>query len=146
MHAKEQILADLKEAMKAGDAERRNTLRLLSAAFKQVEVDSQKELSAEDAIKILKKEAKRREESITDLEKAGRDTSSEQAELDLISTYLPQEMDRATIEKYAREAIAASGATSPKEMGDVMKILMPKLGGQADGKLVSEVVRGLLAG
>jgi uncharacterized protein YqeY len=144
MHPKEQILADLKEAMKAGEVQRRNTLRLLSAAFKQAEVDERKELSAEDALKILKKEAKRREESITDLEKAGRDTSDEQAELDLISAYLPAEMDRAAIEQHAREAIAESGATSPKEMGDVMKILMPRLGGQADGKLVSEVVRGLL--
>jgi uncharacterized protein YqeY len=144
MHPKEQILADLKEAMKAGEVQRRNTLRLLSAAFKQAEVDERKELSAEDALKILKKEAKRREESITDLEKAGRDISDEQAELDLISAYLPEEMDRATIEAHAREAIAESGATSPKEMGDVMKILMPRLGGQADGKLVSEVVRGLL--
>jgi len=145
MHPKEQIQADLKEAMKAKDATRRDTLRLLSAAFKQAEVDGQKELSEEDAIKILKKEAKRREESIADLEKAGRDISAEQEELKLISVYLPEEMDRATIEQHAREAIAEAGATSPKEMGDVMKILMPRLGGQADGKVVSEVVRGLLS-
>jgi hypothetical protein len=145
MHPKEQIQADLKDAMKAKDAFRRDTLRQLSAAFKQAEVDERKELSEEDAIKILKKEAKRREESIADLEKAGRDTSDEQAELELISAYLPEEMDRATIEKFAREAVAEAGATSPKEMGDVMKILMPRLGGQADGKVVSEVVRGLLS-
>jgi uncharacterized protein YqeY len=145
MHPKEQIQADLKEAMKAKDAFRRDTLRQLSAAFKQAEVDERKELSEEDVIKILKKEAKRREESIADLEKAGRDTSDEQAELQLISAYLPEEMDRSTIEKFAREAVAEAGATSPKEMGDVMKILMPRLGGQADGKVVSEVVRGLLS-
>ena len=144
-HPKEQIQNDLKEAMRAKDTFKRDTLRLLSAAFKQAEVDQQKELSAEDALNILKKEGKRRQESIADLEKAGRDTSQEKAELDLINAYLPEQMDRSAIEAIAREVIAEVGAESPKEMGNIMKVLMPRLKGKADGKLVNEVVRELLS-
>ena len=145
MHPKAQINTDLKEAMKAKDNFRRDTLRLLSAAFKQAEVDNRKELSEEDAMAILKKEAKRRQESITDLEKAGRDTEQEKAELDLISTYLPAQLDREAVVVIAQEVVNEIGASSPKDMGMVMKNLMPRLGGQADGKLVSGVVRELLS-
>jgi len=145
MNLKEQILNDLKDAMKAGEKERRDTLRLLSSAIKQVEVDSQKELDEAGIIQILKKEAKRREESIADLQKAGRETTQEEQELALINTYLPEQLDRTAIETLVKEAIAEAGATSAKDTGNVMKILMPKVGGRADGKLVNEVVRGLLS-
>lgn len=144
MHPKERILEDLKAAIKAGDTARRDALRFLSAAFKQAEVDLQRDLSEADALEILKKEAKRRQEAIADLEKAGRDASAEQAELLLIHSYLPAQLDRAGIEKVAKEVIAEVGATSAKQLGDVMKVLMPRLKGQADGKLVNEVVRELL--
>ena len=142
---KEQIQNDLKEAMKAKDVERRDTLRLISAAFKQAEVDQRKDLTDDDVIAILKKEAKRREESITDLDKAGRDTTQEKTELEIINAYLPAQMDRGQIESLAKEAIAEADATSTKEMGNVMKVLMPRLKGQADGKVVNEVVRSLLS-
>lgn len=145
MSIKTQVNEDLKTAMKSGDKFRRDVLRVLSAAFKQIEVDSKIELTDEDVIKVLKKEAKRREESIVDLEKGGRDSSAERAEFDLISAYLPQQLDKAAIAALAKEAIAESGATSAKEMGAIMKVLMPKLQGQADGKLVNEVVRELLS-
>lgn len=145
MSIKEKVMSDLKEAMKSGDAFRRDTLRLITAAFKQSEVDSRKELSEEDVLSILKKEAKRRQESIVDLEKAGRDAGQEKNELILIESYLPAQMDKAQIEAIAREVIAETGATSAKDTGNVMKALMPRLGGQADGKVVSQVVRELLA-
>ena len=145
MNPKEQIQADLTAAMKARDTEKRDALRLLTAAIKQVEVDQRKELSEEDVYTILQKEAKRREESITELENAGRDASSEKAELTLIESYLPKQLDRAEIEAEARNAIAESGASTAKDTGNVMKILMPPLKNRADGKLVSEVVRELLS-
>lgn len=144
MAIKEKVNTDLKEAMKSGDAFRRDTLRLLTAAFKQTEVDSRKELSDDDVMSILKKEAKRRQESIVDLEKAGRDAAQEKKELALIETYLPAQMDKAQIEAIARQVIAETGATTAKDVGGVMKELMPRLQGQADGKVVSQVVRELL--
>ncbi|NJL93584.1 MAG: GatB/YqeY domain-containing protein [Anaerolineae bacterium] len=136
---------DLKEAMKAKDAMRRDTLRSLSAAFKQTEVDEQRELTEADVIRILQKEAKRRQESITEMEQLGRDPSAEQAELAIINDYLPDQMDETELEKLAREAIAEAGATSAKDMGNVMKILMPRVAGRADGKAVNQVVRQLLS-
>lgn len=146
MHPKEQLNQDLKAAMKAGDVPRREALRLLLAAFKQVEVDQQKELSPEDALAILSKEAKKRRESIEEMLRAKRDelARQEQYELDIIEGYLPKQMARADIEALAREAIAEVGATSAKDTGAVMKALMPRVKGQADGKIVSEVVRDLL--
>lgn len=145
MHPKEQILADIKEAMKAGDKTRRDILRQLSAAFKQSEVDQQKELTADDALKILQKEAKRRQESIADFTKAGRDVSDIEAELALIESYLPEQLSKEKIAVFVKEAIAEVGATSPADMGKVMQAVMSKVQGQADGKVVSQVVREHLA-
>lgn len=136
---------DIKAAMKAKDAFRRDTLRNLSAAMKQAEIDGQKELTEEDQLKILQKEAKRRQESIDELKNAGRDAAGEEAELDLINSYLPEQLDESEIKRIAQEVIAETGASSLKEMGNVMKELMPRLAGQADGKVVNQVVRRLLS-
>jgi uncharacterized protein len=139
-----QINEDLKTAMKSGDKGRRDILRLMSAAFKQTEVDSRQELTEDDVIRVLKKEVKQREETIADLEKAGREADDVKAELAVITAYLPQQLDRAAIESMVKEAIVESGATTVKDMGNVMRVLMPKLKGQADGKLVNDIVRELL--
>ncbi len=146
MHPKEQIQQDLKDAMRNQDTQRREVLRLLMAAFKQVEVDQRKQLTPEDTLAILMSEAKKRREAIEEMENAGRVELAEQEkyELALIETYLPKQLSREEIETMAREAIAAVGATTPKDMGNVMKVLMPRLKGQADGKLVNTVVRELL--
>ncbi len=145
MTIKEKITADLKEAMKTGDVFKRDTLRLMTAAFKQAEVDTRKELTEQDVIAILKKEAKSRLETIADMEKAGREAGDTHKELALIESYLPTQLDRTAIEAAAREVIAEVGATSAKDTGNVMKALMARLQGQADGKLVSQVVRDLLS-
>ncbi|MCL4237786.1 MAG: GatB/YqeY domain-containing protein [Anaerolineae bacterium] len=147
MHPKEQIQADLKDAMRAGDARRRETLRLLMAAFKQVEVDRRVELSEEDALGILMGEAKKRREAIVEMSGAGRVelAAQEQYELDLIETYLPRQLDRAELEPIVREAIAEVGVTTLKDMGQVMKVVMARVKGQADGKLVNAIVRELLS-
>lgn len=147
MHPKEQIQADLKVAMRAGDTRRREVLRLLMAAFKQVEVDRRIELSESDALGILMSEAKKRREAIAEMSGAGRTelAAQEQYELDLIESYLPRQLERAELEPIVREAIAEVGATTPKDMGQVMKVVMARVKGQADGKLVNTIVRELLS-
>lgn len=144
---KDQLMSALKEAMKNKDTERRNTIRLLQSAIKQVEVDERRELSDEDVVDILQKEAKKRRESIDELTAAGREeqAQAEQAELDTIIEFLPEQLSREEIEVLVRDAIAKTGASSPKEMGKVMGILVPQTKGRADGKLVSLVVRELLS-
>jgi uncharacterized protein YqeY len=146
MHPKEQLNEDLKNAMKSGDAFRKDTLRLLMAAIKQIEVDQRKVLSEEDVYAMLQTEAKKRRDSITEMRGAGRNdlADKEQAELSLIESYLPKQLTRQELEVEARKAIAESGASSAKDMGNVMKVLMPRVKGLADGRLVTEVVKSLL--
>lgn len=143
---KEKMTAELKDAMKSKDNQRRDTIRLLQAAFKQVEVDTRKELSADDELDILTKEAKKRRESIEELEKAGRDAAGEQYELDLITEFLPKQMTEDEIRELAKQAIVETGAKEQKDMGRVMGKLSPQTKGKADGKLVSSIVRELLTG
>jgi uncharacterized protein YqeY len=147
MHPKERIQQNLKEAMKSGDTRRREVLRLMMAAFKQVEVDQRKDLSEGDMISILMSEAKKRREAIEEMEGAGRSELAEQEkyELGVIETYLPQQLSREEIEKLVREAVQEVGAATPKDMGRVMKVLMPRVQGQADGKLVNSIVKEVLS-
>ena len=152
MTLKAQLNEDLKSAMRSGDAQRRDALRMLLAAVKQGEVDTldpdkrTSGLSEEDVIAILMREAKRRREGIEGFEKGGATerADAERAELKLIESYLPQQMTRAEIEPLARAAIAEAGASTPAQAGAVMQRLMPKVKGMADGKLVSQIVRELL--
>lgn len=136
----------LKQAMINRDTMRRDVLRMTLSAFKQVEIDEQRDLSAEDVVSILQREIKKRRDSIDEAHKAGREdvVSQEEAELQVIEAFLPRQMTRDEIAALARDAIRDTGAASPKEMGKVMSALMPKVKGQADGRLVNEVVRDLL--
>ena len=149
MGIREDISADLKEAMKTKDIATRDTLRLLSAAIKQIEVDGQKELDEDGLQAVLMKQAKQRRESIGEYEKADRHdlAEPEKVELAVIEKYLPKMLGRDEIEAVAKEVIAEVGADSPKMMGAVMGKLLPKLKaiGPADGKLVSQIVRELLS-
>jgi uncharacterized protein YqeY len=137
----------LKEAMVNKDNTRRDVLRMSLNALKQVEIDTRKELSAEEALSVLQKEAKKRHESIADAEKAGRNdmVAQEKMEVGILEEFLPKQLSRDEIEVLAREAIAQSGATSTNDMGKLMGVLMPKVKGLADGKLVNQVVRELLS-
>jgi uncharacterized protein YqeY len=147
MHPKEQIQEDLKTAMKAGDTRRREVLRLMMAAFKQVEVDRRIELSESDAVGVLMNEAKKRREAIDEMDRAGRTDLADQEryELGVIEAYLPKQLGHDEIVPLVREAIQEVGATSPKDMGRVMQVLMPRIKGQADGKLVNAIVRDMLS-
>ena len=135
----------VKEAMKNKDVQRRDALRLLTSAVKQVEVDTRRELNDEEIVDILQKEVKKRRETIEELTRVGRDTSAEQYEVGLLEEFLPRQLSRDEIEVLVREAIAATGASSAKEMGKVMGLLTPQTKGRADGKLVSTIVREMLS-
>jgi uncharacterized protein YqeY len=134
--------------MRTGDKEKRDTLRLLLAAVKQVEIDEQKELTDDDVVEVLNKQAKQRRESIADYGAAGREdlVHEEEAQLAIIETYLPTQLSREQITELAGQVIADIGAESPEDMGQVMGRLMPQVKGIADGRLVNEVVRELLQG
>ena len=146
MSMKETLQKERIAAMRGGDTEKRNAIGLLLAAIKQEEIDTQTTLDDDGVTAVLMKQAKQRRESIADYEKAGRPemVANEQAELAIIESYLPQQMGREEIKAIAAEVIAELGVSDAKGMGQVMGKLMPRLKGQADGRLVNEVVRELL--
>ncbi|MCP4425608.1 MAG: GatB/YqeY domain-containing protein [Chloroflexi bacterium] len=148
MSLKEQLRNDMADAMRSGDAGTRNTLRMLLAAIKQVEVDDQAELDDKGVQSVLTKQAKQRRESIADYEKANRPemAANEKMELTVIENYLPKMMGRDEIKAITADVIAGLGDVDMKAMGQVMGKLMPQVKGKADGRLVNEVVRELLSG
>lgn len=142
------LTAALKEAMLNKDALRRDVIRIAMSAMKQIEVDERRELTGEDAVMVLQKEVKKRRESIDEAKKAGRDdiADAEAAQITILEAFLPQQLTRDEIAVLVKDAIAQTGATTAKEMGKVMGVIVPKTKGIADGRLVNEVVRELLNG
>ena len=140
---------DLKEAMRAKDTTKLNVLRMLKSALKYAVIaksDAEAELSDAEAVQVIRKQAKQRQDSIESFEKGGRAelADKEKQELEILNTYLPQGMSPDELAKVVRETIAELGATSKAQMGAVMKALQAKAGGRADGKtLSSEVARQL---
>lgn len=135
---------ELKAAMKGGNTQRRDVIRLAQSAIKQVEVDTRQTLSAEDVVAILQKEAKLRRETIAERQSAGRDITTDEQELAILEGFLPQQLTREEITLLVEQAIAAVGAQGKQEMGKVMGQLMPQVKGRADGGLVNQIVRELL--
>jgi len=137
----------LKAAMKAKDTDRRNAIRLLQSAIKQAEVDGQLELQDEAIRDILRKEAKKRRETISELESAGRssDAAAERIELAVTEEFLPRQLTSDELAPIIQEAIAEVGATSAKEIGLVMRAVMPKVQGLADGRAVNAIVKEMLS-
>ncbi len=146
MGLKERIQQDIKGAMKEKDQVKLSTLRLLMSEIKNKEIDAGGELEEADLLSIIQKAAKQRKESIEQYKKGGRDelAAKEERELEILNSYLPQQLSREELEALVREAIARCGATSPKDMGKVMKEVMPAVKGRADGKEVNALVRTLL--
>lgn len=142
-----QLQAALKDAMKNKDTDRRNVIRNLNSAIKQVEIDTQKDMSPEDVVAVLQKEAKRRRESISEYEDAGRDdlVETEQYELSVIEEFMPLQMDAEQVKAIVQEVIAQVGAESAKDMGKVMGPVMARVKGVADGKLVNQIVKEQLS-
>lgn len=144
---KDELLQDLKEAMKNKDTLRKDTITMLRAAILQVEKDSQKTLNDDEICAIVAKEVKKRKESVKEYEDAGRQdiADSLKQEVEILSKYLPEQLSQEEIVKLVEDAIKESGAASPRDMGKVMSILRPKTAGKADGKLVSDIVKEKLA-
>ena len=143
---RQRVLDDIKTAMKAGDKPRLATLRLMSAAIKQKEVDERIELDEATVIALFDKLLKQRRESITHYAAAGRDdlVSQEQFEAELIQTYLPDALSEAEIKALIDGAIVETGAESIKDMGKVMAMVKPKMQGRADMSVVSKSIKDRL--
>ncbi|KTD38938.1 Yqey-like protein [Legionella nautarum] len=147
MTIKDSISNDLKDAMRARDKKKLDTLRLITAAVKQVEVDERIVVDDERMLIILDKLAKQRKESITQFEAAGRDdlVAQEQYELGVIGHYLPEPLSDKEIEALVAQAFTESGATKMSDMGKVMAILKPQLQGRADMSKVSLLIKAKLS-
>ena len=146
MSLKDRILQEVKDAMRAKDKPRLATLRLITAAIKQQEVDERIELNDTQVLALLDKMCKQRRESISQFEKAGRDDliAQEVSELDIIQTYLPEQLSDDEIAALIDATMTATGAASIKDMGKVMGQLKPKLQGRADMSAVSAMIKAKL--
>lgn len=148
MSLKEQIIDDMRLALKSGDKEKLNTIRFLLAQIKNAEIDKGQELNEDELLGVIAREVKKITEAAEEFRQGG---NSERAEKELkeagiLKAYLPEPLSEEEIEKLVDEAINKTGASSIKGMGVVMKELIPATRGRADGKLVSEIVRRKLGG
>jgi uncharacterized protein YqeY len=148
MNLKQQLQKDLKDALRARDERRKSVIRLALAAIVNAEVEKGGELDDDDMIPILQKEARRRQDAIVELRQVDRPEmlAKEETELAILEGYLPQLLSREEIAEEARQVVAEIGATGMGQMGPVMRQLMSRLRGRADGRVVNQVVRELLAG
>jgi uncharacterized protein len=154
MSLKDRLAADLRDAMRAGDEVRKSTLRLLLTAITRAEVPGEEDPAAgrqtlddEQVLAVIAGQAKQRRQSIDAYKKAGRDdlVQKEQAELDVLQTYLPAQLTRDEIVAEARKVMDETGVSSPADKGKVIPVLMKRLGDRADGRTVNEVVTELLS-
>ena len=146
MSLKEQLTADMKDAMKNKEKERLAVIRMVRGAIRQQEIDGQKELGEEDVIAVISKEVKMRRDSIEEFQKGGREDLVEktQAEIDVLLPYLPAQLSEDEVRELVKAAVEQTGASTPKDMGKVMGVLMPKVKGRADGKMVNTIVKSFL--
>lgn len=147
MSLKEQIKNDMKEAMRAKEIVKRDTLRNIQAAMKQIEVDERKELTDADIEAILIKYLKQREDAKAQFLQAGREdlVAKEEAEIAIVSSYLPEPLSDEELEAILKEVIAQTGATSMKDMGKVMSAAKGAVGSRADGGRINATVKKLLS-
>lgn len=146
MSLREQINDDLKAAMRSGETARRDTIRLLTAALKQREVDERKVLTDADVLAVIEKMIKQRRDSIAQFEQGGRQdlADKEKQELALLQTYMPQAMGEDEVAAAIAAAVTETGAAGPADMGKVMAVLKPRLAGRADMGKVSAAVKARL--
>lgn len=147
MSLKEQLKTDLKEAMKAKDIQKRDSIRSINTMIKQIEVDERIELDDAKIIQLIQKGIKQREEAILQFKEASRDdlVEQEQNQIDVFSLYLPKQLTDEELEAVVKSIIDEVGATSMKDMGKIMNPAKEKVGGSADGKRINEAVKKLLS-
>jgi uncharacterized protein YqeY len=144
----DQISKELLEAMKAKDAVRTSTLRMLISALRNKEIEKKKTLLEGDVLEVVQSEAKRRKEAVDEYNKAARPdlAAKEEAEFNVLKIYLPQALSEAELWAMVQAAVQSSGAKGPQDMGRVMSVLMPQIKGRADGKQAQALVQKALAG
>ena len=144
---KEKLLEDFKDAMKQKDELKKNTIMMVRAAILQIEKDTQKEVSEDQILDILSKEVKKRKDSLEDIMKSGREDLIKQVndEIDIIKSYLPEELSPEELDKIIDEVIEEVQATSMKDMGKVMQAAKVKTAGRADNKVINEIVKKKLS-
>jgi uncharacterized protein YqeY len=143
----EELEDDVKEAMRAGDTARRDALRLILASLKSAEKDLLRPLSEEEELQVLQRERKKRIEAAEAFRSGGREeqAAKEDAELAVLEEFMPEPLTEEELERILDDAIAENGATSMRDMGRVMKDVMPQIAGRADGAAVSQMLREKLA-
>lgn len=147
MSVTERLNQDMKEAMKAKDKLRLSVIRMLKAAFQKESIEQKRPLTAEEEVTILARELKQRKDSLHEFEKANRHDLAEQvtAEITVVMGYLPEQLSEDAVRTVVAEVIAQVGATSASDFGAVMKAVMPRLKGQAEGGRINRVVKELLS-
>ena len=146
MSLKEQLLEDMKEAMKQKDTVRKNAIQMARAAILQTEKDNQITLDDDGVIDVIAKEVKKRKDVLPEYEKSGRDdlVRDLKTEIETLMKYLPQQLTEEELEAIVRQTVEETGASSPRDMGRVMQAVMPKVKGRADGKMVNAIVKKIL--
>ena len=147
MSIERRLRDDLKTAMRERDVMRRTTIRMALAALKNAQVAKNADLTEDEQIGVLSKETKQLQDAIVEFERGNRDdlVAEATAQIEILKVYLPEALSQEEVMQLARDAIVQTGASTPKQMGQVMRVLMPQVRGRADGKQVSEIVRSLLA-
>lgn len=146
MSLKEQLLEDMKEAMKQKDTVRKNAIQMARAAILQTEKDNQITLDDDGVIDVIAKEVKKRKDVLPEYERSGREdlVRDLKVEIDTLMKYLPQQLTEEELEAIVRQTVEETGASSPRDMGRVMQAVMPKVKGRADGKMVNAIVKKIL--
>ena len=147
MSLQTQLRQDLKDAMRAKDAPRKLALRMVLMQLQLAEVKKNDTLTDAEVVDVIRKEVRRREDALKLVQQAGRDemAAEDKVQLDILRQYLPQQLTVEEIAVFAKAAIAEVGATSTSDLGQVMRVLMPRVKGKADGRLVNQTVRELLS-
>ncbi|MGB3990816.1 MAG: GatB/YqeY domain-containing protein [Acetivibrionales bacterium] len=146
MSLKEQLLEDMKVAMRQKDAVSKNAIQMARAAILQIEKDNRITLDDDGIIDVIAKEVKKRRDVLPDYEKSGRQDLADElkAEINALMKYLPRQLTEEELEAIVRQTVDEIGASSPRDMGKVMQAVMPKVKGRADGKVVSAIVKRIL--
>jgi hypothetical protein len=146
MSLKEKLADDLKAAMKDKNVVRKNAVQMVRAGILQIEKDKKITLDDEGVLDVIAKQLKQRRDSLPDYEKSGREDliAELKAEMDVLMEYLPAQLTREELEEIVGQAIAATGASSMKDMGKIMAEVMPKTKGRADGKMINEIAKAML--
>lgn len=147
MTLKDRLLNDLKDAMKAKDRIRKDTIQMIRAAVLQIEKDKHITLDDEGIAEVLAKELKNARDVLSEMEKSDREDLIEKSrrEIEIIQQYMPEQLTEEQVENIVKEAIQETGAVSAKDMGKIMKVVMPKVKGRSDGNLVNAIAKKLLS-